>query len=167
MANATPGVRSSRRTPRQSAIKGKSARSSYLGYFRASAFDRIDLIKRGMYAAEAKRIFADLDIGQGAAFKALNLSPATVNKKAKLHQTLSSSDTERVIGIAKLVGQLEAIVEESGDPNGFDATVWMSRWLKEPLPAIGGIRPVDLMDTMEGQAVVSRELARIQTTAYA
>ena len=143
------------------------ARPSYLGLFRASPFERIDMIQRGMRATEAKRIFADLAIGQSAAFKALKLSAATVNKKAKLHQTLSPGETERVIGIAKLVGQLEAILEESGDPAGFDATAWMSRWLQEPLPAIGGRRPVDLMDTMEGQALVSRELAQIQAGAYA
>jgi putative toxin-antitoxin system antitoxin component (TIGR02293 family) len=167
MSGAMSGAKSSRRASLPRTTKRKPTRSSYLGFFRASPFERIDMIKRGMRAAEAKRIFADLAIGQSAAFKALKLSPATVNKKAKLHQTLSPADTERVIGIAKLVGQLEAIIEESGDPEGFDTTAWMSRWLKEPLPAIGGRRPVDFMDTMEGQALVSRELAQIQTGAYA
>lgn len=49
----------------------------------ASPLERIAMIKRGVRAAEAKRVFADLSIGQGAALKALNLSVATVNKKAK------------------------------------------------------------------------------------
>jgi putative toxin-antitoxin system antitoxin component (TIGR02293 family) len=140
---------------------------SYIAVFRASPLERIRMIKRGVRASEAKRIIADLAIGQGAALKALNLSPATVNKKAKQGQTLSPDESERVIGIARLVGQLEALIEESGMASGFDAPAWMSRWLNDPLPALGGDRPIDLMDTMEGQALVSTTLAKLQSGAYA
>ena len=73
----------------------------------------------------------------------------------------------RMIGIAKLVAQLQAMVQESGNPEGFDAGAWISRWLEEPLPALGGMRPIDLMDTMEGQATVSTILAQMQSGAYA
>lgn len=142
-------------------------RLSYLAVFHASPLERIDMIKHGVRAVEAKRILSDLAIGQGAALKALNLSPATVNKKAKQDKTLSPEDSERVIGMARLVGQLEAMVEESGDPTGFDATAWMARWFNDPLPALGGTRPIDLMDTMEGQALVSTVLAQLQSGAYA
>jgi len=139
----------------------------YLAFYRASPFERIGMIKRGILAADAKRIFAELAIGQGTALKALNLSPATVNKKAKQHQTLSPEESERVIGVAKLVGQLLAQIQDSGDAEGFDAVAWMSRWLSDPLPALGGTRPIDLMDTMEGQALVSTTLAQLQSGAYA
>ena len=115
---------------------------SYLAVYRASPLERISMIKYGIRATEAKRIIAELAIGQGAALKALNLSPATVNKKAKQDQTLSPSESERVIGFARLVGQLEAVIQESGDPEGFDAAAWMSRWLKDPVPALGGARPI-------------------------
>lgn len=140
---------------------------SYLAVYRASPLERINMIKRGIRAIEAKRIITELAIGQGAALKALSLSPATVNKKAKQDRTLSPSESERVIGIAKLVGQLEAMIQESGNPEGFDATAWMSRWLNDPLPALGGARPIDLMDTMEGQTLVSTALAQLQSGAYA
>jgi len=140
---------------------------SYLGVFRASPLERIDMIKHGLSAVEAKRIIADLAIGQGAALKALNISTATVNKKARQEHTLSPAESERVIGIARLVGQLEAMIEESGNPEGFDAVAWMSGWLQEPLSSLGGARPIDLMDTMEGQALVSTALAQMQSGAYA
>lgn len=99
--------------------------------------------------------------------RALKLSQATVNKKAKQDQALSPDESERVIGVAKLVGQLQAMIEESGNPEGFDAAAWLSQWLREPVPALGGARPFDLMDTMEGQALVSRTLAQMQSGAYA
>lgn len=140
---------------------------SYLAVFRASPLERISMIKRGVRATDAKHVIADLAIAQGAALRALNLSQATVNKKAKQGQKLSPDESERVIGLARLVGQVQAIVQESGTAQGFDATTWMSRWLNEPLPALGGVRPIDLMDTMEGQGVVSTALAQVQSGAYA
>jgi putative toxin-antitoxin system antitoxin component (TIGR02293 family) len=128
--------------------------------------ERIEFIGRGIPASEAKRIFVNL-LGPTAALKALNLSPATVNKKAKEGGRLSAEESERVVGFAKLLGQVEAMVEESGDPTNFDAAAWLTRWLTEPLPAFGGVRPADLVDTMEGQALMSAALARMQSGAYA
>jgi uncharacterized protein (DUF2384 family) len=72
-----------------------------------------------------------------------------------------------VLGIAGLVGQLQAIVEESGDPEGFDAMRWLSRWLREPLSALGGDKPLSLLDTMEGQSLVANTLAKMQSGAFA
>ena len=140
---------------------------SYLAVYRASPLERISMIKHGIRATEAKRIIGELAIGQGAVLKALKLSPATVNKKAKQDRTLSPGESERVIGFAKLVGQLQAVIQESGNPEGFDAAAWMARWLNAPVPALGGTRPIDLMDTMEGQGLVSTTLAQLQSGAYA
>jgi putative toxin-antitoxin system antitoxin component (TIGR02293 family) len=149
------------------AARGKPASLSYITVYRATPLERIDMIRRGIRASEAKRLFAELPIGQGAGFKALNLSTATVNKKARQGDTLSPEESERIVGFAKLVGQLEAMIQDSGDPANFDARAWMARWLTEPLPAFGGARPADLMDTMEGQGLVSAALAKIQSGAYA
>jgi putative toxin-antitoxin system antitoxin component (TIGR02293 family) len=155
------------RTPPPAPRRRLPTALSYLAVFRASPLERISMIKRGVRATDAKHVIADLAIAQGAALKALNLSQATVNKKAKQGQTLSPDESERVIGLARLVGQLQAIVQDSGAAHGFDAAAWMSRWLNEPLPALGGVRPIDLMDTMEGQGVVSTALAQVQSGAYA
>jgi putative toxin-antitoxin system antitoxin component (TIGR02293 family) len=162
----SPGTVSRGRSSDTSAASFATA-GDYLTIFRATPLERIEMIRRGILASEAKRIFADLPIGQGAGLKALNLSAATVNKKAKHGETLSPEESERVVGFAKLVGQLEAMIQESGDPTDFDARAWLARWLTEPLPAFGGARPADLVDTMEGQGLVSAALARVQSGAYA
>jgi putative toxin-antitoxin system antitoxin component (TIGR02293 family) len=154
------------KSPPRAAAKPEVPKLSYLKVYRASPLERIAWIKKGIPAAEAKRLFVDLPIGQGAGFKALNLPIATVNRKAKQGDLLSREESERVIGFAKLVGQLEAIVQESGNPANFDARAWMARWLTEPLPAFGGARPADLIDTMEGQSLVSSALAMLQSGAY-
>ncbi len=67
------------------------------------------------------------------------------------------------MGFARLVGQLEAILEESGDGTPFDARAWIARWLSEPLPAFGGIP--DGHDG--GPGLVAGALAKIQSGVYA
>ena len=162
MANVEPLVMTGAR-----ATKRSVRAPTYIEIYRATPVERIDMIKHGVRAAFAKKLFADLTIGQGLGFEALKLSPATVNRKMLQDANLSIDESERVIGMAKLIGQLEAMIEESGTPDEFDAARWISRWLKEPLPAFGGARPVDFMDTMEGQAMVSKVLAQAQSGAYA
>lgn len=152
---------------RMTASQASAAPLGYLELFRAEPTDRIRMVKAGISAWVAKRLVIDLSVEQRTLFSALNLSTATVNRKATRHEALALNEGERVLGAAKLMGQLQAILEESGDPKGFDARAWLSTWLREPLPALGGLRPLDLLDTMEGQALVSDALARIQSGAYA
>ncbi|HTU54327.1 MAG TPA: antitoxin Xre/MbcA/ParS toxin-binding domain-containing protein [Acetobacteraceae bacterium] len=167
-ANRRAAAAGKRKTPLSAAAKTKyeAPELSYLKVYRASPLERISWIKEGIPAAEAKRLFVDLPIGQGVGFKALNLPVATVNKKAKRGDLLSREESERVVGFARLVGQVEAMIQESGNPIDFDARAWMARWLAEPLPAFGGARPADLIDTMEGQSLVSSALAMLQSGAY-
>lgn len=139
----------------------------YTEIFSASPETRIVMIRKGVPATEAKRIVRDLGVEQNVFYRALGFKTATVNRKAKQNDQLTSDESERLLGVAKLVGQLETIVAESGDSEGFDAPEWMSRWLREPLPALGGKAPISFLDTMEGQAIVSDALARIQSGAYA
>ena len=143
-------------------------RGGGVNWFKLSADGRIQAIKRGLPAAQAKIILSGLDLTTGSTMRALKLSPATVNRKAKLQQALASDESERVIGLAKLVGQVESMVAESGsDELKFDAKAWLSRWLNQPVPALGGQKPIDLLDTMEGQGLVSDVLAMMQSGAYA
>ena len=152
------------RAPKRS---GKFARIAYIEIFRSSPQDRIEMIRTGVKAGDAKQMITDLHFDQQALFGALNLKTATVNRKAARDEALTTEESERVLGIASLVGRLQAIVEESGDPEGFDATEWLSRWLREPLPALGGEKPLSLLDTMEGQALVADTLAKVQSGAFA
>ena len=92
---------------------------------------------------------------------------ATMNRRVKSKDRLPPTESDRVRCVTRLVGQIQNIVEESGNPLGFDAAAWISRWLNEPLSALGGVHPLDLLDTTEGQALVSNTLAQIQSGAYA
>lgn len=145
----------------------KTGKGYYIGIYAASPTERISMIREGVPALRAKWILKDLGVEQQDFFNALGLKTATVNRKVKEHDVLSSAESERLIGFAKLVGQIEAIVAESGEPEGFDSSEWMSRWLQDPLPSLGGKKPIDFLDTMEGQSIISSMLARMQSGAYA
>ncbi len=159
--------------PRQRAERGvqeSAARMSWLDYlalYRAAPLERVRRVKAGVSAIEAKQILGDLAISSGRLYQILRIPVSTLNRKAKESEALSIDEGERVLGLARLVGQVQAMVEDSGDPAGFDARAWTAVWLNEPLPAFGGLRPADLMDTMEGQGLVSDALARMQSGAYA
>jgi len=88
-------------------------------------------------------------------------------RAAQLRRALLQVRDERVLGLLKLVGQVQVMVDESGDPNGFDAAKWVSGWLERPLPALGDRAPAAFMDTAEGQQVVANLLASARSGAFA
>lgn len=61
---------------------------------------------------------------------------------------------------------LAGMVQESGNPVGFDAEAWITNWIEQPVPALGA-RPVDLLSSEEGLAKVSAILAQAQAGAFA
>lgn len=68
--------------------------------------------------------------------------------------------------VSTLATFVQRIVDESGDPSGFDALAWTRRWLAGPCPALGGARPVDHITTPEGRALVETLILRMQSGAY-
>jgi putative toxin-antitoxin system antitoxin component (TIGR02293 family) len=128
---------------------------------------RIDAIKRGVTALSVAQIAVTMDMPKDNLWSLLRLPRSTMCRKEKHEEALSPEESERVLGIAAIIGQVEAMVCESGNPKGFDAAKWVSNWLDTPVPALGGKRPAEYLDTVEGQKLVSRILAMSQSGAYA
>lgn len=138
--------------------------------YKATPDQRVHWIRSGVPATDIKTLAQRMETPQDKIFKILHLSPATINRKASRNEDLSAEDSERVVGMAKLIGQVESMLEESGDPHlmkDFDAAKWVAHWLEEPIPALGGACPASYMDTMEGQRMVSNLLTMMQSGAYA
>lgn len=155
------------KTPVRRKVKAATRTMSYIRLYRAAPVDRIDIIKKGLAASEATDIISRISWSKGEAMRAINISPATMNRWVRLQGRLPPAESERVLGVGRLLGQVEAMIEESGNPKGFDTSAWLTRWLGEPLSALGGARPLELLDTIEGQRLVSEALARMQSGAYA
>lgn len=135
--------------------------------YTAPILTQVEWVKNGLGAQDAKRILAHLQIPQGETLAALQIPAATINRKARTNAPLSPAEGERVLGLGRLLGQVQTMVRESGTQAGFDAAAWLSAWLATPIPALGGARPLDLLDTMTGQALVAQTLAQMQSGAYA
>ena len=145
----------------------KPTEDGFVTLYKAPVLTQVEWVKSGLGARDAKVILSQLRLSQGEALTALQIPVATVNRKAKTNARLSSAEGERVLGVGRLLGQLQTMVRESGDADGFDASAWLSAWMSTPVPALGGARPLDLMDTMTGQALVSQVIAQMQSGAYA
>lgn len=127
----------------------------------------VDMIRAGVPPGDFKEMVRRMDASQERVVKFLGVSTATINRKSARNENLSRDESARVVGLAVLIGQVQTMVDRSGDPEGFDAARWVSHWLEQPVPALGGRRPADLMDTPPGQEIVSNLIAMMETGAYA
>jgi putative toxin-antitoxin system antitoxin component (TIGR02293 family) len=128
---------------------------------------RIAMIRQGIPASIIGNLSSRMGMSKESLLLSLGLSRATISRKEKDATALSKDESERVLGVASLIGMAQTMVEQSGDPSGFDAARWVSGWLSKPLPALGGETPASYMDTFEGQKLVAELLSMSQSGAYA
>jgi putative toxin-antitoxin system antitoxin component (TIGR02293 family) len=148
----------------QSLIAGKA---TYRAVYALSRVDRIGMVKEGLPARLLTTLADDMHIPRERLYGWLGIARTTANRKVKDNETLSQDESERALGIAQLVGQVQQIVSESGNPDGFDAARWTADWLEESNAALGGQAPGEFMDTADGRALVSGLVSQMQSGAYA
>jgi putative toxin-antitoxin system antitoxin component (TIGR02293 family) len=135
--------------------------------YQVAPLGRVDLVKQGVPPEALGLLAADMGITKEQLYATLGVPRATMERKMRERRLLNQDESERVIGISRLVGQVEHLVKESGNPDGFNASRWVAAWLERPLPALGGARPGGLMDTAEGRDIVSSLIGQMQSGAYA
>jgi putative toxin-antitoxin system antitoxin component (TIGR02293 family) len=140
---------------------------TYAAFYDVGRVDRIGIVKAGLPARLLTTLADDMHVTRERLYGWLGLSRTTANRKVKVDDILSQDESERALGIARLVGQVERLVCESGDPQGFDAARWTASWLDQPNAALGGRSPGEFMDTADGRALVSGLVAQVQSGAYA
>lgn len=128
---------------------------------------RIDVIRQGVPASLIGSLSSRMGMSKENLLSSLGLSRATISRKEKEATLLSKDESERVLGVATLIDMVQTMVEQSGDPAGFDAARWVSAWLSKPLPALAGATPASYMDTFEGQKLVAELLSMTQSGACA
>lgn len=153
------------------ALSGDSLpRAEFQRAFLAGAIEQVGIVRSGVPARLVEAMAHEMKVPKEWLVTTLGLARATVDRKARNDKTLSMDESSKVLGMARLVGQVQAMVEESGqvgEPRDFDAAQWVARWLERPLPALGGQKPAGLMDTGEGRGLVAQLVARMQSGAYA
>ncbi|MBY4899045.1 antitoxin Xre/MbcA/ParS toxin-binding domain-containing protein [Cupriavidus sp. AU9028] len=139
----------------------------YVAFFLADREERIGLVKHGLPASILVALSRDMAVSRDSLYGWLGIARATANRKVKADDLLSKDESESALGLARLVGLVEQVVAESGDPTGFDAATWTASWLQTPHPALGGRKPADYMDTADGRELVASLVRQMQSGAYA
>lgn len=142
-------------------------KEDFVSLFKKDPLEYVGLVKHGVPALLINLVAGEMGVPKDELLAILGLPRATIKRKARKNQPLSAEESSRVLGISRLIGQTQAMVETSGNSDGFDAASWVAQWLDQPLPGLGGRRPADLMNTAEGQAIVSNMLSRAQSGAHA
>lgn len=168
-AERRPPARARSAVDRKSAIKSLIAgkNTSYPDISDFDLIERIGIVKKGLPARLLTRLADDMNVSRERLYAWLGIPRTTANRKVKDDEILSQDESERVLGIASLVGQVQRIVRESGGPRDFDAARWTADWLEEANAALGGRTPGEFMDTSDGRTLVSGLVARMQSGAYA
>lgn len=151
---------------------GTQPHYSFRALHTAQPLDRAALVREGAPAAFLADLVVQLQMPKERVYQTIGVPRATADRKVRNNERLSADTTERALGLARLVGQVEQMLGESGDPEdpglaSFDAARWVAGFLDRPHPALGGRKPGDLMDTADGRAVVSDLVAQLQSGAYA
>lgn len=125
------------------------------------------LVTHGMKPWVIKRVASDLNIEISRFVDSLKISRSTYHRKIKNASSLNVYESERVLGVAKLVGQVKAMLADNEAAEGFDAAAWVGNWLEEPLPALGNRKPIEWMESSSGREFVLQLLVQAQTGSYA
>jgi putative toxin-antitoxin system antitoxin component (TIGR02293 family) len=148
-------------------LRGVRRDANFAGTYLASPIERVEAIRRGLPASLIVQTSEAMELPREQIYTLLQFPRATVTRKIAAKAVLSPEMSERLLGLRKLIGQVEVMVRESGSPDGFNAAKWTAQWLNEPAPALGGQPPKAFMDTAEGQDIVANLIARMQSGAYA
>lgn len=75
---------------------------------------------------------------------------------------------KQATGFARLLAQAEDIVADSTAPEAasFDTTAWLEHWIQRPQPALGGHKPIELLDSESGVEAVARVLGACASGAF-
>jgi len=138
-----------------------------LKLFRAGVVDRVNIVKDGVPALYVNVLTACMRMPKDKFYRTIGLMRPTVDRKVRASKRLNQDESERVMGIARLIGQAQSLVQDSAGPGEFRAAKWVAVWLDRPLPALGGKRPGEFMDTADGRTLVADLLAQQQSGAYA
>jgi putative toxin-antitoxin system antitoxin component (TIGR02293 family) len=158
----------SRQSRRLATLRTRKSKSRpYAGLYDASKLDRIGIVKTGLPARVLTTLADDMHVTRECLYRWLGIARATANRKVKADEILSQDESERALGLARLIGLVEKIVAESGEPAGFDAAQWTAVWLEQPNKALGSKAPGEFMDTADGRALVAGLVAQMQSGAYA
>ena len=137
-----------------------------LAWLHTPLAERVALIRRGVPARWLLDTEAAMGFTRRALCDLLGIKVSTANRKLHNNALLSHDESERLMGLHRLLGELQALLRDCGDGTPFDAAAWLASWLQRPNQALGGETPAAFMDTAEGREQVGRLIGAQRSGAY-
>ncbi|ROR21468.1 putative toxin-antitoxin system antitoxin component (TIGR02293 family) [Comamonas sp. BIGb0124] len=134
------------------------------------SLDKVALVKDGLLAESISDVAFAMDITLDNTNRFLGLPASTIARKIREKQPLATEQAEKVVQLVSLIGLVEQIVDEYGDPKStldFDAARWLGEWIEKPQPSLGMRKPSEFLDTATGIAMIETLLKRIAAGAFA
>lgn len=149
------------------ALAGGSLKRQYAALWSADPASRSGWIKQGLPGSMLDCLVKDMRISWETLAEWTGISRSIAARKRAVPVLLNAAAGERALGLARLIGQVQTIVEQSGDSEGFEASTWLTDWLTVPNPALEGAAPGAHVHNADGRALLSSLIARMQSGAYA
>lgn len=134
----------------------------------AEPMEIVQLERRGVQGRFIKDLSKSMGLPSSRVFSILGVPKATAEKKAAADELVTGRGGQSAIGMIKLLGIAQEMVENSTAPEArsFDTAKWLGQWIETPHPALGGRKPADFVDTPTGVSIVARVLGAMQSGAY-
>jgi putative toxin-antitoxin system antitoxin component (TIGR02293 family) len=116
----------------------------------------IDKARTGLPYAALTALATRFEIPQETLVRVLHLPPRTLARRKKARR-LSADESDRLLRLARVAARAEDVLgsqERAG------------AWLRGTVRALGGLRPLDLLDTDLGAQQVEQILGRIEHGVY-
>lgn len=133
-------------------LGGKKA----LGADLRSSADAIEIIKRGIPAQAMGRLIAHLDISQSEFSRITGIARRTIARRVGAAR-LKQDESNKVYRLASIVAAAEQV---------FGSEQKSRAWLGHPNRALGGVAPLQMLQTDIGTEQVRKVLGRIEHGVY-
>jgi putative toxin-antitoxin system antitoxin component (TIGR02293 family) len=124
-----------------------------------SELELAEVVRAGLPSTALDHVMEELSPWTGSAADVYRVvgSARTLQRKRARRTALSADESDRLARLARLLVRAEAAL---GDPEK------AHRWLSRPNRALGGQRPLTLLDSDAGALAVERVLGRIEHGVY-
>lgn len=137
-------------------MKTRHAPTNVAAVAALSPFEQIETIRKGIATHVFDQLAATLGLGKEALARSLNINPQTLRKRKS--RLLSAEEAEKSLRAARVFAFATEVL-------GTEEKARL--WLNGQIPALGGKRPIDLLDTDVGAHQVTNLLGGIKWGMYA
>ena len=136
-------------------MKTRQAPTNVAALAALSPIEQIETIRKGIATQVFDQLADALGVGKEALAQKLNMKAQTLRKRKS--RVLSPSEAEKSLRVARVFALATEVLgsEQRG-----------REWLNDEIPALGGKRPLDLLDTDLGAAQVTNVLQAIKWGVY-